>query len=72
MDQQRAQKGLAQPQAWAAWHAVDVSTSPEQGEACEQAGVARARQAKRTHTQVSTWTKYRVTSFVTKTYRHAM
>ncbi len=32
MDQKRAQEGLAQPQAW---HADDVSATPEQGEACK-------------------------------------
>jgi hypothetical protein len=41
IDQKRARKGLALPQAW---HAGDVSASPEQGEACELAGVTRARQ----------------------------
>ena len=43
MDQKCARKGLAQPQAW---HAGDVSASPEQGEAREQAGVAREQQAR--------------------------
>ena len=39
MNQKRARKGLAQPQAW---HVGDVSASPEQGEACELTGVTRA------------------------------
>ncbi len=43
MDQKRAQKGLAQPQAW---YTGDVSASPERGKACELAEVTRARQAK--------------------------
>ncbi len=41
MDQKHALKGVVQPQAW---HAGDVSASPEQGEACELAGATRARQ----------------------------
>ena len=40
MDQKRARKGQAQPHAW---HAGDVSASPEQGEACELAAVTRRR-----------------------------
>ncbi len=39
MEQKGARKGLTQPQAW---HAGDVSASPERNEACELAGVTRA------------------------------
>jgi hypothetical protein len=38
-----ARKELEQSQAW---HASDVSASPEQGKACELAGVTPARQAR--------------------------
>ncbi len=43
MGQKRAPKGLAQRQAW---HAGDMSASPEQGEACELAEVTHAQQAR--------------------------
>ncbi len=43
MDQKRARKGLGRRQAW---HACDVSASPEQGEVGELAGVTYARQVR--------------------------
>jgi hypothetical protein len=43
IDQKRARKGLAQPQAW---HTGDVSASHKQGKAYELAGVTRERQLK--------------------------
>ncbi len=43
MDQKHARKGLEQTQAW---HAGDVSVSPEHGEAYEPAGVTRAWRAR--------------------------
>ncbi len=49
MDQTRARKGLAQPQAW---YAGNMSTSPEQ--ACELAGVTRVRRARPLNARIRT------------------
>ncbi len=63
MDQTCAWKGLAQLQAW---HACDVSGSPEQAEACEEKCAHAASQAFErthmlynlvTHTHESVWRK---------------
>ena len=49
---QNCEKRLAQPQAWLAG---DVGASPEQGEACKLAGVARAWQARPLSACMRTW-----------------